>query len=295
MANISKKVSERFIKSISKFQSVLKIAKDKDLNESDTVSIINDILGEVFGYDKYLEVTSEFAIRNTYCDLAIKIDNEIQFLIEVKAIGIELKENHLRQVRDYGANHGTKWVILTNGVCWEIYKIRFERSVISDLVCSFNFLDINPRNIEDQEKLFLVCKEGLEKNVRDEFYERVQSFNRFIIGNIILGEVVVSTLRKELRRLSPGLKVEESQIEEILSNEVLKRDVIEGEEASKALARVRKFYGKVARKAKEASEEKENVFDPTPIEDVSFSDKLLQQGNNEHEHMETKMDPKTNV
>ena len=64
MTNIPKKVADRFSKSIPKFQKVLKIAKDRDVNESDTVSILKDILSEVFGYDKYIDLTGEFAIRD---------------------------------------------------------------------------------------------------------------------------------------------------------------------------------------------------------------------------------------
>ena len=60
------------------------------------MTIIVDILAEIFGYDKYSEITSEHAIRGTYCDLATKIDGVLQFLIEVKAIGIDLKEQHVK-------------------------------------------------------------------------------------------------------------------------------------------------------------------------------------------------------
>ena len=51
MAKIPKKVIDRFVKSMGKYQKVLKIAKDRDVNESDTVAIIGDIFAEVFGYD----------------------------------------------------------------------------------------------------------------------------------------------------------------------------------------------------------------------------------------------------
>jgi hypothetical protein len=120
MSNIPKKVIERFMKTLPKFQRILQTANDRDVNEADTVSVLNDIFGEVFGYDKYVEVTSEFVIRGTYCDLAIKVEDKVQFLIEVKAIGIELKEAHARQAIDYGANHGVQWIILTNGIEWRI-------------------------------------------------------------------------------------------------------------------------------------------------------------------------------
>ena len=88
MVKIQKKVSDRLIKEINKFQKVLKEAKDRDVNESDTVTIITDMLACVFGFNKYTEVTSEQAIRGTFCDLAIELDGKIKFLIEVKAIDL---------------------------------------------------------------------------------------------------------------------------------------------------------------------------------------------------------------
>ncbi len=92
MAKIPAKVVERISVGIKRFQPILASAKARDVGESDTVTIIVDMLAEIFGYDKYSEITSEFAIRGTYCDLAIKLDGTLQTLIDVKAIGIELKE-----------------------------------------------------------------------------------------------------------------------------------------------------------------------------------------------------------
>jgi len=77
MTYIPKMVIDRYIKSIPKFQRVLQVAKDRDVNEADTVSIIQDMLSEVFGFEKYIEITSEYAIRGTYCDLAIKMEDKI--------------------------------------------------------------------------------------------------------------------------------------------------------------------------------------------------------------------------
>ena len=55
------------------------------------------------------------------------MDGKIEYLIEVKAIGLSLKENHLRQALGYGANNGIPWVVLTNGLVWELYRIKFEK------------------------------------------------------------------------------------------------------------------------------------------------------------------------
>ena len=248
MVKIPKKVSDRLTKEINKFQKVLKTAKDRDVNESDTVTIITDMLAGVFGFDKYTELTSEQAIRGTYCDLAIKIDGNIKYLIEVKAIGIALKENHLRQAIGYGATHGIQWVVLTNGINWEIYKIQFEKPVDYDLVCSFDFTELNSRKHEDQSKVFLLCKQGIAKDAIEVFHSHVQSVNRFMIGAIILSDPVVSTIRRELRKVSSGVKVTEEEIVSILNLEVLKRDVVQGESAEEALKCIKKAIKKQAKK-----------------------------------------------
>jgi len=268
MMNIPKKVIDRFIRFVPKFQKVIQAAKDRDVNESDTVSVLNDILGEVFGYDKYLEVTSEFSIRGTYCDLALKVDDKIQFLIEVKAIGIELKDNHIKQAVDYGANHGVPWVVLTNGIEWRIYRIRFEQPINFDSVCIFNFLTIDPRDERDQDGLFLISKEGLSKNSREDFYEKAQNVNRYVIGNLILAEPVISVIRRELRKLADGMKIEAEEIEKIVMNEVLKREIVEGEQAKASQIRVNKFYRKASSPRRR---EKEDQISPVPSSSEEFA------------------------
>jgi len=251
---VPKRVADRFVRTIHKFNKILADAKDRDVNESDTVAIIIDILSEVFGYDRYLEITSEFAVRGTYCDIAIKQNSKVEYLIEVKAIGLDLKDNHLRQVIEYGAIKGVQWVILTNGLNWQIHRIRFEKPISHELLCSIDFANLDPKNEEHQERLFIVCKEGLVKDAREDLHEKVKTVNRFLLGALILSEKMVNDLRRELRKISEGVSVTSDEIIKVLTNEVLKRDVLEGEEASKAHSRVRKFYGNVAKRAKASSE-----------------------------------------
>jgi len=62
MTNIPKKTRERLCEGLKKFKPVLDAARKKDVNESDTVTIVTDMLAEIFGYDKYFELTSEYAI-----------------------------------------------------------------------------------------------------------------------------------------------------------------------------------------------------------------------------------------
>jgi hypothetical protein len=111
---IPKKVGERLIAGLKRYQPIVAAAKARDANETDTVTIVKGMLNDLFGYDKYTEVTSEFAIKGNYCDLAIKLDGALATLIEVKAVGLDLKDSHVIQAVNYAANQGTNWVLLAN-------------------------------------------------------------------------------------------------------------------------------------------------------------------------------------
>lgn len=166
-----------------------------------------------------------------------------------------MKENHLRQAAHYGVDHNIQWIILTNGIEWMIYRIRFERPINYELVCSFDFSIIKPKDEKIQECLFLVSKEGLIKKFRDEYFEKVQSINRFVIGRLILSESVLSALRRELKKFADGIKINLDDVEQIVKTEVLKRELIEGEEAKAAQIRVNKFYRKMIHQSNKTNEQ----------------------------------------
>lgn len=236
---IPKRVSDRLKKAIPPFQEVLAAARDRDVNESDTVLILTDVLADVLGYDKYTEITSEQAIRGTYCDLAVRVGGAIQYLIEAKAIGLTLKESHLRQAVNYGANQGIPWVVLTNGITWEIYRVKFERPVDYEMVATFNFLELDPRSAEQQSVLFLLCREGCEKSAIERFHEHLLAVNRFMVGAILQSDDALKLVRRELRRVAPDAKVSVEEIRNLLP-EVLKRDVLEGKAAGDAARKLKR-------------------------------------------------------
>ena len=266
MARIAKRVTERLTKQTRRFQKILKTAKDRDINEADTVIIVGDMLSEVFGYDKYADVTSEYAIKGTYCDLAIRVDGNIKYLIEVKAIGLELKDAHIRQAVGYGFQHGIQWVVLTNGVEWEFYRIKFEKPGGHDLLTKFDYLELNPRKKDDHERLFLLCKEGLSKAVIEEYAAYVETVNKFMISAILQAESSLNLVRRELKRVSPGIRVETDEIEGILIGDVLKRDVVEGEKAAEARTEVKKVAARKLLKAKKKQKSKPEPHQDSEIE-----------------------------
>ena len=253
MANIPASVTKRLNTSIPKFKKILHQARERDVNESDTVTIITDLLEEVFGFDKYNEITREYAIQGTFCDLAIKTDKKIEYLIEVKAIGIDLKDTHLRQAVNYAAQEGIRWVVLTNGILWQVHRVSLDAKVTSTKLLEFNFVELNHRKKEDHETLFLLCKRGVIKDLIDEFYEYRQSVNRHTIAALIMTEPVTNTIRRELRRLKSGIKVSTDEIHELLIHEVLKRDVVESDAAIETIKNVQKVLKKKSRSKPKSS------------------------------------------
>lgn len=247
MAAIPKKVAERITAGLRRFQPILASAKARDVGESDTVTIITDMLAEIFGYDKYSEITSEYAIRGTYCDLAIKLDGALQTLIEIKAIGIDLKDAHVKQAVDYAANQGVDWVLLTNGITWRVYHIVFTKPIDHELVIDIDFCALNPRTAADVELLYLWCKEGWQRSVLGDFHTQKQALSRFFIGAMILTPAVLDVIRRELRRVSPDVKIESEQIRNVLTTEVIKREVMEGEKADEARKKIAKAANKTQR------------------------------------------------
>lgn len=192
MARVPARVENRIRESLKRFQPILLSAKTRDLNESDTSMIVTDLLQEMFGYDKYSEVTREHAIRGTFCDLAIKLENALALLVEVKAVGIELKEAHVKQAVDYAANQGCEWVILTSGAVWRVYKVTFAKPITQELVVEFDLTTINPRSDEAIETLWLLAKEGWQKARIGEYHEQKQALSRFSIAALLLSESVLA-------------------------------------------------------------------------------------------------------
>jgi predicted type IV restriction endonuclease len=247
MNKLPKKFVDRIGVSLKKYQRISVAQQKADVAEADTVTLVKDILADVFGYDKYEELTSEHQVKATYCDLAIKIGGKLRLLVEVKSAGSSLADNHLRQVIDYGAHQGIHWVILTNAAEWRLVRIYVANQISHEEVCRIVLGDLNPKSEEHLQQLFLFAKEGLSIDAMDAFHQRAQLFNKFTIAAIVRSEAVVNVVRRELRRLFPDIKADNENLQAMIENEVIKREALEGDKAKEAATRIRKAMGKLER------------------------------------------------
>lgn len=247
---IPNRVADRLASGLKRFQPILASAKSRDVNESDTSMIVTDILAELFGYDKYHEVTRELCIRGTFCDLATRLDGKFQMIIEVKAIGLDLKDSHVKQAVDYAANQGIEWVALTNGNLWKVFRVIFAKPIDAELVLDIDLLVLNPKRATDLESVYLLTRESMLKSGLYAYHDHLQATNKFYLAAVVLSDPVLETVRRELRRLS-DVKLEVEELREALQKEVIKREVIEGDKADGARRKVVKAASKTLRVRKE--------------------------------------------
>lgn len=275
MFNIPKKLTERAVATLKNFQRIAESHRTRDVSEADTVTLVKDILADLLGFDKYTELTSEQQIRGTYCDLAVKIDLAIRFLIEVKAAGVDLNDNHLRQAINYAANQGIEWVALTNALQWRLYRIKFAQPIDAEEVVSFDLTALNVRNEDDLRRLFLFSREGLFADAMNLYHQHAAILNPYTVAQIVTQEACVGVIRRELRRLFPDIRVTPDELCTMLKASILKRDVVEGDKATDAASRVKKAAAKLAKKAAKQSGTNTQgaTISPSPeMDDVPSSD-----------------------
>jgi len=266
MPSVPVRFDTRAKSALRKYQRILDSARKRDVNESDTSVIVKDMLSDILGYDKYEDITTEVAIRSTFCDLAIKVRGRLQYLIEVKSVGTDLKDNHLRQAIEYGSREGVEWVILTNGVAWQAHRIRFEQPIDHDLVFQIDLLDPSFKPAELVEKFFLISKEAGSASQIDLYWKHKEATSRYVVAQILLQSPSLAMIRRQLRALFPGLKVSEDEISRLLKVEVLKREILDDDRAMAAGKTVKLAERRRRRAKDEATQPTSIVPNATPSE-----------------------------
>lgn len=249
---IPKKVQDRLVAGLRRYQPIVRKLKERDISEADTVTVVKDMLSDIFGYDKYTELTSEQQIRGTFCDLAIRVGEKVHYLAEVKSAGTSLNDSHLRQAVNYGAHHGIEWILLTNAITWKVYRIKFAQPIDWDEVCCFEFGELSSRSKDDLARLHMLCRESVSTDVLKAYHRQAQILNRYVVAELLQSDSLLSTLRREFKRLFE-MKTSNEELHSMLMNLVIKRDALDGDASKMAKATVKKAVSTISRKQTKAA------------------------------------------
>ncbi|MDA1315608.1 MAG: hypothetical protein O2968_19945 [Acidobacteria bacterium] len=110
----------------------------------------------------------------------------------------------------------------------------------------------------------------MSKSAIQEFQQQKDASSPFLIAAVLLSDPLIGVLRRELRRISPGAKLEDDELRGVLTDEVIKREVAFGADAKSAAIRVRRAANRALRnrtKSTEPSPEPPDEPDPTVAPD----------------------------
>lgn len=176
--------------------------KEKDAAEADTRHLVTDLLVDVLGYDKYENLTAEFAVKGDFADYGVRIDKQLEAFIEVKRISQKLSPSHLRQVESYALKEGVQWAILTNAQVWQVYHVTPVKGQQSEVTLIFevDILDETLKPSAKSDLLFLISKEGLSKGRLAEYLSAQNAVSPKTLKPVLLSDDVLAAVRKEIKK-----------------------------------------------------------------------------------------------
>jgi hypothetical protein len=188
-----------------RFATAFREARERGSNESDTVMYLVKFFEEVFGYDSLKgEISKELSIKDRYCDLALKIDGAVRVLVEVKAAGQKsLAEKHIEQAENYASRAGIVWVLLTNGIEWQLFHLTFNEGegIVHELAFQANLLDDMEKDAEQLwQKLEILTRASVKKSALEDFWAQKKILSPASVVRVLFHEDVLRLVRRALRK-----------------------------------------------------------------------------------------------
>jgi hypothetical protein len=168
------------------------------LDESATRIMTNNFLTEILGYQELEEIKTEYRIRSEYADYVIQLKRKKHFVVEVKSIGLDISEKHLRQSLSYAANEGIDWILLLNGREIQLYRVNFGKPVTTTLIFKLDLID-NDDFKRCPELLWHLTKKAVERGELETFWKRTTALNPENMAKILYSEEIVKRLRNDLK------------------------------------------------------------------------------------------------
>ena len=186
-------------KALQKFVPTFLAARDASLNEADTVLRLCKCFETVFGYDAIEDISREANLKNKFVDICLKIDGKVKILVEAKAAPVQLRDRHIDQAQSYASHNNYPWVLLTNGVEWNLYHLTFGDGIDYQLAFSVSLKDETGID-EAAAKLNHLHKLVVKKGGLEEYWESTTAMSAGSIGKSLFTDTVLIALRKQIRK-----------------------------------------------------------------------------------------------
>jgi hypothetical protein len=196
MLNPSKKT--KLLTAVKAYGKKFLSNKSMELDESGTRLMINSFLTDVLGYEPIEEVKTEYMIRGTYADYVVQIKGVQHFLVEVKALSLQLSANHLRQATNYGANEGIDFILLTNGKSFDFYKVLFNQPIEIKKIFSID-LSTTDSVRQSIDYLQFLHRDSVTHKGLDFLWNKTMALNPEYIAGLLYDPKVINFVKKTLK------------------------------------------------------------------------------------------------
>ncbi len=191
---------------------------EKKDNESDTRLLIDSMIQHVLGYD-IADIKTEQKIEGKRADYVLSVDNKDVIVVEAKRIGMNLKDNQIYQATAYGAYSGIKWVVLTNAVVWQLYRVSGGEKLENNLIFTINLLD--GLDSREAEWFYLISKDGMSRaSLLENLWEKIKVLSEDNVINAILSDDVITKIRTVLVKQTGYKKITNEELKQFMEENI---------------------------------------------------------------------------
>lgn len=214
---------------LKRYAQAFQDARSHGENESNTVMYLVKFFEDVLGYDSLKgQISKELAIRDRYCDIALKPDGNVRVLVEAKAASVmTLRDKHIEQAENYASRAGIPWALLTNGIEWRLYHLTFSESegIAHEVAFAMNLVDdlgVSPDAV--WRNLSLLQPDAVTKGALDAYWVQKKALRPAAVVRVLFSSGVLRRVRRELNREAPArLDLQDvfNSLRDVLSKEAL--------------------------------------------------------------------------
>lgn len=217
------KARARIRKGLRKYAEILRQASQQGKSEEDTSTIVQSMLVDLLGYDRFSEITGQYEARGHWADFAVKVDETLYFFVEVKSLGAKLRDRDLFQVVSYSRQYNLEWAVLTTADVWQCHRVVSGQE--PEEFFEIRVLDPTQPLDEQVSHLYLLTKEGFSRGALRQQWAQAECFRPERLLRVLLSDEVLRVVRKAVHRESPGRRLDVGELREALARGVIRGDL----------------------------------------------------------------------
>ncbi len=189
-------------------RTIVEQSLKSDVNEAETRRRIERIFENVMGYDPFVHLSRERAVRGAgeteHVDFAVQLEASEEarpaMMVEIKRVAVDLSRKHLKQITSYAIDAGCEWALLTNSREWRLYHVAFGQPPETREVRSWDLLDGDISDLVEQ--FDLISLRSLQRGSLDELWQKTSVLQPRNLMEAIVCEDTLGSIRRQLRKKS---------------------------------------------------------------------------------------------